>query len=150
MHRNYICDMMQETWGHSGSNGPRVCEAQKLVCELLKIAERPFMLQLVLKNHMEWKTLYKHTHLPLSQLLQFWRGREGEGGGGEWSGRGRCGQKLLTGKVVLQGSEEVTDDRHTPRLPQHLLPLLPVHVPHIGVMFGETKDPGEEWGRRYV
>uniref|UniRef100_A0A3B4TV73 Uncharacterized protein n=1 Tax=Seriola dumerili TaxID=41447 RepID=A0A3B4TV73_SERDU len=105
---------------------------------------RPFMLHLLLIRHMEGKPsahahlcelhYIKHNQLPLSQLLQVWRGRGGYGGGGS----------LFTGKIVLQGSEEVTDDWHTPRLPQHLLPLLPVHVPHVGVMFGETKDSGEE------
>lgn len=33
------------------------------------------------------------------------------------------------------------DDGHAPGLPQHLLPLLPVHVPHVSVVFGEPKDP---------
>lgn len=79
---------------------------------------------------------------PLSQLLQLWRGRGGRGGGG--GGRGHGNRNHLAGKVVLQGSEEVTDDRHAPGLPQHLLPLLPVHVPHVSVMFGETKDSGDQ------
>lgn len=35
------------------------------------------------------------------------------------------------------------DDGDAPRLPQHLLPLLSVHVPHIGVVFGKPKDSGE-------
>lgn len=38
----------------------------------------------------------------------------------------------------------MADDRHAPRLPQHLLPLLPAHIPHVGVMFGEAKDSGDE------
>lgn len=75
-------------------------------------------------------------------MLQFKRVREGRVGGG---GAG-CDQRrqLLTGKIVLKWSKEVTDDWHTPCLPQHLLPLLPVHVPYIGVMFGEAKDSVEE------
>lgn len=38
----------------------------------------------------------------------------------------------------------MSDDRHAPGLPQDLLPLLPVHVPHVGVVFGKAKDPGDE------
>lgn len=34
----------------------------------------------------------------------------------------------------------MTDDRDAPCLPEHLLPLLPVHVPHVGVVFGEPED----------
>lgn len=58
-------------------------------------------------------------------------------------------RQLLTGEIILQGSEEVTDDRHAPGLPQHRLPLLPVHVPHVGVMFGKTEDSGDEYERRW-
>lgn len=35
----------------------------------------------------------------------------------------------------------MSDDGHAPGLPQNLLPLLPVHVPHISVVFREPKDP---------
>lgn len=38
----------------------------------------------------------------------------------------------------------MSDDGHAPGLPKNLLPLLPVHVPHVGVVFGEPKDPGGE------
>lgn len=67
----------------------------------------------------------------------------GGSGGGE-------GRQLLTGKVVLERSKEVADDGNTPGLPQKLLALLPVHVPHVRVVFGKTEDPeraggGERW-----
>jgi len=77
-------------------------------------------------------------------VLQVWRVRGGCRGGGVGGECARCGQRrqLLTSKVVLQGSEEVADDWHTPRFPKHLLPLLPIHVPYISVMFGETKNSG--------
>lgn len=65
--------------------------------------------------------------------LRDWGGRRGGGGGGH-------DRKLLTGKVVLQRSKKVSDDGHAPRLPQNLLPLLPVHVPHVSVVFWEPKD----------
>lgn len=82
----------------------------------------------------------------LSELLRVWAE---PGGGGSGGGGGKGGQ-LLTGKVVLERSEEVADDGDTPGLPQNLLPLLPVHVPHIRVVFWKTKDPervgrGERW-----
>lgn len=95
-----------------------------------------------LENTWWGKNTHTHNQPPLSELLQFWGGRGGRGGGG--------GQRkqLLTGEIVLQGGEKVTDDRHAPCLPQHLLPLLPVHVPHVGVMFGETEDSGDEYERR--
>ena len=38
----------------------------------------------------------------------------------------------------------MSDDGHAPGLPQNLLPLLPVHVPHVSVVFGKPKDPGDE------
>lgn len=78
---------------------------------------------------------------PLPELLQLWRGRGSRGGGG------RQMWQLLAGEIILQGSEEVTDDRHAPGLPEHHLPLLPVHVPHVGVMFGKTEDSGDEHER---
>lgn len=70
-------------------------------------------------------------------------------GGGRSAGGGGEGGQLHTGKVVLERSEEVADDGNTPGLTQNLLPLLPVHVPHIRVVFGKTEDPekvgGGEW-----
>lgn len=65
-------------------------------------------------------------------------------GGGHAQGQRR---QLLTSKVFLQWGKEVTNDRNAPGFPQQLLPLLPVHVPHICVMFGKTKDSVEEIGR---
>lgn len=38
----------------------------------------------------------------------------------------------------------MSDDGHAPGLAQDLLPLLLVHVPHVGVVFGEAEDPGDE------
>lgn len=74
---------------------------------------------------------------PLLELLYFWRGR----GGGH-------GRQFLAGEIVLKRCKEVPDDGHAPGLPQHLLPLLPVHVPHVSVVFGETKDPERKRGGR--
>lgn len=68
-------------------------------------------------------------------------GGAGRGGGG--ADGGQWGQ-LLAGEVVLQRGEEVADHRDAPGLPQDLLPLLPAHVPHVGVVFGEAEDPGEQ------
>lgn len=65
------------------------------------------------------------------------------GAGGGHAGGGQRRQ-LLTSKVLLQWGKEVANDGYAPGLPQQLLPLLPVHVPHIGVVFGETKDSGGE------
>lgn len=91
-----------------------------------------------------WPDRAAHTHCtPLSEV---WRGRRQGGSVGAGGGQAGCshGRQLLTSKVLLQRGKEVTDDRHTPRLPQQLLPLLTVHVPHVGVMFGETKDSGRK------
>lgn len=80
----------------------------------------------------------------LSELLQLWRGRRGR------RGPGGHRRQLLAGKVILERSEEVADDGNAPGLPQNLLPLLPVHVPNVRVVFGETKDPEEEETRHGV
>lgn len=49
---------------------------------------------------------------------------------------------LFTGKVVLQGGEEVSDDRHTPGPPEQLLAGTTAHVGHIRVVYGKAEDPG--------
>lgn len=70
---------------------------------------------------------------------------EEPGGGGSGCGGGD-GRQLLTGKVVLERSKEVADNGNAPGLPQKLLALLPVHVPHIRVVFGKTKNPERAGG----
>lgn len=50
-------------------------------------------------------------------------------------------QWLFTFVIILQRSEEVTDDGDTPGATQDSLPLAPAHVVHICVMLGEAKDP---------
>lgn len=49
---------------------------------------------------------------------------------------------LFTGKVVLQGGEEVSDDRHTPGPPEQLLAGNTAHVGHIRVVYRKAEDPG--------
>lgn len=49
---------------------------------------------------------------------------------------------LFTGKVVLQGGEEVSDDRYTPGPPEQLLAGNTAHVGHICVVYGKAEDPG--------
>lgn len=44
----------------------------------------------------------------------------------------------------------MADDGDAPGAPQHPLPLHPAHVVHICVVFGESKDPGEEEERGEV
>lgn len=47
---------------------------------------------------------------------------------------------LFTLKVILQWSEEVTDNRDAPRATEDFLSLHPTHVVHVSVMFWEAKD----------
>lgn len=54
-----------------------------------------------------------------------------------------CLGGLFTGKVVLQGGEEVSDDRHTPGPPKQLLAGTTAHVGHIRVVYRKAEDPGE-------
>lgn len=56
-----------------------------------------------------------------------------------------CLGGLFTGKVVLQGGEEVSDDRHTPGPPKQLLAGTTAHVGHIRVVYRKAEDPGG-WG----
>lgn len=53
-----------------------------------------------------------------------------------------CLGGLFTGKVVLQGGEEVSDDRHTPGPPKQLLAGTTAHVGHIRVVYRKAEDPG--------
>lgn len=49
---------------------------------------------------------------------------------------------LFTGKVVLQGGEEVSDDRHAPGPPKQLLTGHAAHVGDVCVVYREAEDPG--------
>lgn len=49
---------------------------------------------------------------------------------------------LFTGKVVLQGGEEVSDDRHAPGPPKQLLTGHTAHVGDVCVVYREAEDPG--------
>ena len=54
---------------------------------------------------------------------------------------GACGlRSLFTFKVVLEGGEEVADDRDAPGATQDPLPLAAAHVVHVCVVFREAKD----------
>lgn len=50
--------------------------------------------------------------------------------------------ELFTGKVVLQGGEEVSDDRYTPGPTEQLLAGHPAHVGDICVVYRKAEDPG--------
>lgn len=49
--------------------------------------------------------------------------------------------ELFTGKVVLQGGEEVSDDRYTPGPTEQLLAGHPAHVGDICVVYRKAEDP---------
>lgn len=49
-------------------------------------------------------------------------------------------QSLFTFKIILQRGEEVANNRDTPGATQDFLPLIPAHVVHVRVVFGEAKD----------
>lgn len=56
--------------------------------------------------------------------------------------------ELFTGKVVLQGGEEVSDDRYTPGPTEQLLAGHPAHVGDICVVYRKAEDPGGGGGHQ--
>jgi hypothetical protein len=66
--------------------------------------------------------------------------------------KGRAPQswvELFTGKVVLQGGKQVSDDWHTPRPAQQLLTGATAHVGHVCVVFRKAEDPGRAQSKRH-